>query len=269
MHDAIQDPWGPATPIGRGADWPERVDVHLADGVAADDVERWVQSASLLHSNGDAMDIAVHGGRIVGVRGRADDRVNRGRLGPKDLFGWQANASPDRLTQPLIRRAAAAPGRLGHRDGRSRSALPRAARRARARAIGFYTTGQLFCEEYWTLATIARGRDRHQPSGRQHPAVHRDRRRGAEGVLRLRRPARLLHRRRSTPTCSRCSGHNVAETQPVLWMRMLDRLDGPDPPRLVVVDPRRHRSPAERADVHLAPRPGTNLAAAERASCTS
>ena len=71
MHDAIQDPWGPATPIGRGADWPERVDVHLADGVAADDVERWVPSASLLHSNGDAMDIAVSGGRIVGVRGRA------------------------------------------------------------------------------------------------------------------------------------------------------------------------------------------------------
>ena len=48
MHDAIQDPWGPATPIGRGADWPERVDVHLADGVAADDVERWVPSASLV-----------------------------------------------------------------------------------------------------------------------------------------------------------------------------------------------------------------------------
>ena len=33
-------------------------------------------------------------------------------------------------------------------------------------------------------------------------------------------------------------GHNVAETQTVLWMRMLDRLAGPDPPRLVCVDPR-------------------------------
>ncbi len=54
-------------------------------------------------------------------------------------------------------------------------------------------------------------------------------------------------------------GHNVAETQPVLWMRMLDRLAGDDPPRLLVVDPR--RTPvAERATVHLAPRPGTNLA---------
>ena len=33
------------------------------------------------------LDIAVKDGRIVGVRGRADDRVNHGRLGPKGLYG--------------------------------------------------------------------------------------------------------------------------------------------------------------------------------------
>jgi anaerobic selenocysteine-containing dehydrogenase len=42
-------------------------------------------------------------------------------------------------------------------------------------------------------------------------------------------------------------------------MRMLDRLAGPDPPRLVCVDPR-PTPVAERADVHLAIRSGTNLA---------
>lgn len=51
----------------------------------------------------------------------------------------------------------------------------------------------------------------------------------------------------------------MAETQTVLWMRQLDRLRGPDRPRLVVVDPR--RTPAAReADVHLPLRPGTNVA---------
>ncbi|HEY6738970.1 MAG TPA: hypothetical protein VI076_08980, partial [Actinopolymorphaceae bacterium] len=40
-------------------------------------------SACLLCSNGCGLDVAVSGGRIVGVRGRAEDRVNRGRLGPK------------------------------------------------------------------------------------------------------------------------------------------------------------------------------------------
>lgn len=62
-----------------------------------------MRTASLLHSDGDAMDIAIVDRRIAGVRGRAVDRVNRGRPEPKDLFGRQANCSPDRLTRPLVR----------------------------------------------------------------------------------------------------------------------------------------------------------------------
>ncbi|MFJ6682003.1 hypothetical protein [Streptomyces werraensis] len=98
--DRITNPWGARTPYAPGDPWPVRTDLHLADGVTEEDVERWVPSASILHSNGDAMDIAVRGGRIVGVRGRAADRVNRGRLGPKDLYGWhtpEGHRPPDGL----------------------------------------------------------------------------------------------------------------------------------------------------------------------------
>ena len=110
--DRIAEPWGERTPYGPescGAEstWPVRVDTYLEPGTGVDDVERWVQSASVLHSNGDAFDFAVGGGRIVGVRGRAIDRVNRGRLGPKDLFGWQAIGSDDRLCRPLVREQGA------------------------------------------------------------------------------------------------------------------------------------------------------------------
>ncbi|SHH52347.1 hypothetical protein SAMN05444521_0811 [Streptomyces sp. 3214.6] len=101
--DRIAQPWGSLTPYGRDEPWPERVDTYLMAGVEPGQVQRWVQAASVLHSDGDAMDIAVMDGRMAEVRGRADDRVNRGRLGPKDLFGWQADASPDRLTRPLVR----------------------------------------------------------------------------------------------------------------------------------------------------------------------
>src|SRR3712207_6808360 len=90
--DRIADPWGRRTPYGRGEPWPARV-----DELVTEEVERWVPTASILHSNGDGIDIGVRDGRMVGVRGRADSRVNRGRLGPKDLYGWQANHSPDRL----------------------------------------------------------------------------------------------------------------------------------------------------------------------------
>jgi anaerobic selenocysteine-containing dehydrogenase len=142
LTDRIRQPWGTRTPYGPGEQWPTRVDMHLSDGVGPDQVDNWVQSATILHSNGDGLDIAVKDGRIVGVRGRAVDRVNHGRLDPKDLFGWQANNSPDRLTTPLIR----SKGKLVETDwdtamdavaGRTKDLL---AERGPG-SIGFYTTG--------------------------------------------------------------------------------------------------------------------------------
>jgi anaerobic selenocysteine-containing dehydrogenase len=104
MTDRVTDVWGPRAPFGRGGHWPVRVDQVLAAGVTESDVERWVQSACVLCSNGCGCDIAVTGGRMVGVRGRAVDRVNRGRLGPKGLYGsWQGVDNADRLTRPLVR----------------------------------------------------------------------------------------------------------------------------------------------------------------------
>jgi anaerobic selenocysteine-containing dehydrogenase len=99
MSDRIADPWGVRTPHCIDTDWPVRVDEYTEH-----EPERWVQSACVLCSNGCALDIGVADGRIVGVRGRAVDRINHGRLGPKGLYGWQANNSPDRLTRPLVRR---------------------------------------------------------------------------------------------------------------------------------------------------------------------
>lgn len=67
----ISHPWGDRTPYGSGEEWPTRVDHHLSDGITESEVDRWVQTASILHSNGDALDIAVKDERMVGVRGRA------------------------------------------------------------------------------------------------------------------------------------------------------------------------------------------------------
>ena len=223
-----------------------------------------MQAASILHSNGDAMDIAVAGGRIVGVRGRAVDRVNHGRLGPKDLFGWQANASADRLTRPLIRES----GRLVETDWDT--AMDLVVRRSKElldeqgpSALGFYTTGQLFLEEYYTLGLIAHG-----AIGTNH----------VDGNTRL-CTATAAEALKESFACDgqpgsyrdvdhadviALYGHNVAETQTVLWMRMLDRLAGPNPPAVICVDPR--ETPVARAaTVHLAPLPGTNVALMKRA----
>lgn len=45
----------------------------------------------------------------------------------------------------------------------------------------------------------------------------------------------------------------------MLWSRILDRLSGPEPPQVIVVDPRR-TSTVEMATVHISPKIGTNVA---------
>ncbi|GIG29064.1 molybdopterin oxidoreductase family protein [Cellulomonas marina] len=257
--DRIAEPWGTRTPYGPGERWPVRVDQHLEEGLTEADVDRWVQSASTLHSNGDGLDLAVKDGRLVGVRGRAQDRVNHGRLGPKDLFGWQSVGSSDRLTQPLVGRD----GRLVETTwdeamellvGRMQELL---AERG-ASAVGFYTTGQLFLEEYYTLGVMA-----HAGIGTNH----------VDGNTRLCTATAAAALKESFGCDGQPGsytdvdhadvialfGHNMAETQTVLWTRILDRLAGPRPPQVLCVDPR--LTPVARAaTVHLAPRPGTNVA---------
>ena len=259
--DRIEDPWGARTPYGPPhPSWPARVDTFLEDGIEESDVDWWVQSASILHSNGDALDIAVKDGRIVGVRGRAADRVNRGRLGPKDLFGWQANNSPDRLTRPLVRDG----DRLVESDWET--AMGRVVDRSRELLdgpggwghFGFYTSGQLFLEEYYTLGVIGK-------AGIGTPHMDGNTRLcTATAAAALKATFGTDGQPSSYTDVDHCDaialwGHNVAETQTVLWMRMLDRRRGPNPPAMVAVDPR--ATPVAReADVHLAVRNGTNQA---------
>jgi anaerobic selenocysteine-containing dehydrogenase len=124
--------------------------------------------------------------------------------------------------------------------------------------IGFYTSGQLYLEEYYTLAVIGK-------AGIGTPHMDGNTRLcTATAAAALKASFGTDGQPGSYADVDHCDalalfGHNVAATQTVLWMRMLDRLHGPDRPALLCVDPRT-TPPAREADVHLAPRPGTNLA---------
>lgn len=125
-------------------------------------------------------------------------------------------------------------------------------------SVGFYTSGQLFLEEYYTLSVLA------------HAGVRTNH---LDGNTRLCTATAAEALKESFGSDGQPGsyedidhadtialfGHNMAETQTVLWARVLDRLDGSDPPRLLCVDPR-CTPVARRADIHLAPRPGTNVA---------
>lgn len=250
-RDSIADIWGNRTPYF--GEWSVRVDERILE-----EPERWVQSACVLCSNGCGMDIGVKDGRIVGVRGRAVDAVSKGRLGPKGLHGWIANGSPDRLTQPLIRRN----GRLEAASwDEAMDLIVRRSQEIREQytsgGIGFYTTGQLFLEEYYTLGVIGKaGLGTPHMDGNTRlctatAAAALKETFGTDGqpgsYTDLDTTEAILH-----------FGHNIASQQTVLWMRILDRLAGSNPPKLVVIDPRETFT-AKKADVHLALKVGTNI----------
>jgi anaerobic selenocysteine-containing dehydrogenase len=125
-------------------------------------------------------------------------------------------------------------------------------------AIGFYTSGQLFIEEYYTLGVLGK-------AGLGTPHM--------DGNTRLCTATAAASLKMSFGTDGQPGsysdldtteavllvGHNMASQQTVLWARILDRLAGPNPPQLVVIDPRLTYT-AEKATVHLAPRVGTNMA---------
>ena len=264
MSDRIADIWGERTVHAKGTVWPARVDQYLQEGVGEVDVDRWVQSACVLCSNGCGCDIAVKDGRMVGVRGRAGDVVNHGRLGPKGLYGstpWAS--STDRLTRPLVRDG----GRLVQTDwetamGRIVEVSQRLLAENGPLTHGFYTTGQMFIEEYYTLGVLGK-------AGLGTPHMDGNTRLcTATSAAAFKESFGADGQPGSYTDIEHCDaiflyGHNMAETQTVLWMRILDRTRAADPPVVVCVDPRRTpvAEEAERTGgVHLAPRVGTNLA---------
>ena len=250
-RDSINNIWGERTPY-RG-EWPVRIDEQTTE-----EPDHWVQSACVLCSNGCGMDIGVKDGRIVGVRGRGVDIVNHGRLGPKGMNGWVANNSPERLQKPLIRKH----GKL--EEASWDEAMDLVVKKSKeiiekqtSLGIGFYTSGQLFLEEYYVLAMIGKG-------GLGTP--HMD---GNTRLCTATAAAALKVSFGSDGQPGSYSdidstdailhiGHNIASQQTVLWSRILDRLEGPNPPKLVVIDPRETYT-AQKATVHLAPVVGTNI----------
>ncbi|KAL4802436.1 hypothetical protein BDV18DRAFT_166836 [Aspergillus unguis] len=251
-RDSIKNIWGDRTPYKH--QWPVRCDSHIVDTP-----DKWVQSACVLCSNGCGMDLGVKDGKIVGVRGRPTDRVNKGRLGPKGLNGWVSINHPDRLKHPLIRRN----GQLEKASwDEAMSLIVDRAKDVQSRltnhGIGFYTSGQLLLEEYYVLAMVGK-------AGLN--TLHMD------GNTRLCTATAAASMRESFGSdgqpgsyadidytdCLFMVGHNMAATQTVLWSRVLDRLAGPNPPKLIVVDPRMSDT-AKKATIHLTPKTGTNVA---------
>ncbi|GAA2955481.1 molybdopterin oxidoreductase family protein [Streptomyces enissocaesilis] len=205
---------------------------------------------------------AAAGGDVVEVVERTDFPVNRGALCGKGRTAPAVLSSRVRLTEPLVRRPAT--GRLEPATWEEAlvkiaEGLGRTQRGYGPDAVGVFGGGGLTNEKAYALGKFARvvlATSQIDYNGRfcmsSAAAAHQK----AFGLDRgLPFPLEDIPR----TGCVILVGSNLAETMPpaLRYLTELKENGG----TLIVVDPRRTRT-AEQADLHLAPRPGTDLALA-------
>ncbi|MFC8876345.1 molybdopterin oxidoreductase family protein [Streptomyces ardesiacus] len=207
------------------------------------------------------MNLTPVGGGTVEVSERADFPVNRGALCGKGRTAAQVLAPGVRLTSPLVRSPGGALVPAGWDEALDRIAgsLGRTRARYGADALGVFGGGGLTNEKAYALGKFARvvlGTSQIDYNGRfcmSSAAAAGTRAFGLDRGL----PFPLEDVPRTG--CVILVGSNPAETMPpsLRYFTELRENGG----TLIVVDPRRTRT-AEQADLHLAPRPGTDLALA-------
>ncbi|WP_055489901.1 molybdopterin oxidoreductase family protein [Streptomyces sp. TP-A0356] len=196
----------------------------------------------------------------VEVTERPDFPVNRGALCGKGRTAPALLAPGVRLTSPLVRsRGVLAPATWGEALDRIAGEFSRTRAEHGADALGVFGGGGLTNEKAYALGKFARvvlGTSQIDYNGRFCMSSA-----AAAGLRAFGLDRGLPFPLEDIPRtgCVILVGSNLAETMPpaVRYLTELKENGG----TLIVVDPRRTRT-AEQADLHLAPRPGTDLALA-------
>ncbi|MBI2929790.1 MAG: nitrate reductase [Verrucomicrobia bacterium] len=209
---------------------------------------------------GCGLAVKLRDGRIVEVRGDKEHPSTHGAICPKGALLGEIVNTPNRLTTALWREGrnqAFAPTSLDDALGRIAHKFKDLIRQHGSDAVAFYISGQLTTESQYAFNKLAKG---------------------AIGTNNLDANSRLCMASAASayklafgtdgpPTCyddldhAECFlivGANMAECHPVLWQRLKKRATRKRV-RIVVVDPRRTLT-ADGAHLHLAIRPGTDVA---------
>ncbi|MEU1127930.1 molybdopterin oxidoreductase family protein [Streptomyces sp. NPDC005899] len=204
----------------------------------------------------------VTDGTVVEVVERTGFPVNRGALCGKGRTAPAVLAAGARLTSPLVRDTESGGLRPAGWDealGRIADGLRGTRAGHGADAVGVFGGGGLTNEKAYALGKFARvvlGTSQIDYNGRfcmSSAAAAHQRAFGLDRGLPF--PLEDIPR----TGCVILVGSNLAETMPPALRYLTELRENGG--RLVVIDPRRTRT-AEQADLHLAPRPGTDLALA-------
>jgi len=225
-------------------------------------IDRWHKSYCPYCGVGCGLLVGLRDDAVVKVEGDPGHPANFGEICAKAVFLPRTIATPDRLLYPQVRPRRDAPPRRVSWD----QALRRAAagfRDAVARhgpdAVAFYGSGQLSTEDYYVFNKLAKGflgTNNFDTNSRlcmasavagYHSSL------GSDGP-----PASYADL--DVAECFLLIGTNTAECHPIVFRRIEKRKRAsPDRVTVIVVDPRRTET-ADLADLHLALRPGTDIA---------
>ena len=199
-------------------------------------------------------------GEVLRVKA-ADAPANRGRICAKGATLEQTVATPDRLAHPLVRPGRGAPWQpvswddcLASLAGRFQQIISRHG----PDAVAFYGSGQLDSQAVYCATKLFKG----------HLGTN-----NTDSNSRLCMATAVAAYRSSLgsdgpPTTFEdieladtmlIAGSNMAEAHPVTFERIKEARRARPDVQLIVIDPRRTRT-AEEADVHLAIRPGSDIA---------
>ncbi|GEC05884.1 hypothetical protein SSP24_35390 [Streptomyces spinoverrucosus] len=196
----------------------------------------------------------------VEVTERADFPVNRGALCGKGRTAPAVLASSVRLTSPLVREGGVlVPATWDEALDRIAEGLSSIRSAHGPDALGVFGGGGLTNEKAYTLGKFARvvlGTSQIDYNGRFCMSSA-----AAAGIKAFGLDRGLPFPLEDIPKtgCVILVGSNLAETMPPALRYLTELKDNGG--TLIVIDPRRTRT-AEQADLHLAPRPGTDLALA-------
>jgi formate dehydrogenase alpha subunit len=205
---------------------------------------------------GCRVEVSSRDGAVVAIRGVPDAAVNRGHLCAKGRFAHGWRTSPERLLAPLLRDGDGFRP-IGWDDAMSLAArrLLDVQSRRGSQAIGLLTSSRSTNEAAYLLQKLFRSRLRTNNVDCCARVCHSS-------------TAAALRAAIGTGAASACfddierarlivvAGANPTEAHPVLGARIKQAVIAGA--RLLVVDPRRTEL-AEWAELHLAPRPGTNV----------
>ena len=226
-----------------------------------DNVTGWVYSVCGYCSFGCGLHIGVNSaGEAVAVRGNENHPTNNGRVCVKGLYEHKILDAPDRGKWPLIRDANGEWKKITWDEATtilSQKIIDGVDAKG-ADSIATYNTGQWTLEEYYAFGKLAKGAigtgtmDSNTRLCMAAAVVGYLTTFGSDG------PPGCYDDIESTD-CFFVFGMNPAEMHPQLWRRIARARRSSRVPKLIVVDPRSTLT-ARSADLHLALKPGTNLA---------